>query len=168
MGLDITAYGKIQRIEPQPEYEDTPDDVARLYVNPDFPGRADDIEDGYYTYGTSHDFAAGSYGGYNVWRNQLAELAGYPAVRHEAGYKPPEMSHAAAAWEVDAGPFWELIHFADNEGCIGTAVSAKLAKDFAEFQSKADAHPDGLFWSRYAEWRRAFELAADGGAVDFH
>lgn len=163
MGLDITAYGKIERIEPQPEYEDTPDDVARLCANPDFPGRADDVKDGYYTYGERIRFAAGSYGGYNAWREQLAELAGYPAVLHDS-----KMLCAAGAWEAVAGPFWELIEFADNEGTIGAAVSAKLAKDFAEFQPKADAHPDDWFSDRYAHWRRAFELAADGGAVRFH
>jgi hypothetical protein len=168
MGLDISVYSKIQRIEPQPEYEDTPDDVAHLCANPDFPGRADEIKDGYYTFDASDDFAAGSYSGYNDWRDQLAELAGYPAVLHEAGYKPPEMSHSAGAWEVEAGPFWELIKFADNEGTIGAAVAAKLAKDFAEFQPKADAHADAWFRSKYADWRRAFEMAADHGAVDFH
>lgn len=166
MGLDIIVYAKVQRIEPQPEYEDCPKGVARLIINMDFPGRAGELQDGFYTYATHGSFAAGSYGGYNIWRNQLAALAGYPAIINQE-HEPPEVSNAAGAWQAKEGPFWELINFADNEGTIGAAVAAKLAKDFGEFQSKADAHPDEYFRTKYTAWRRAFELASDGGAVSF-
>lgn len=171
MGLDCSAYRQIKRVEPQPEFEDTPDDMVNLFVNPDFPGRADEIKDGLYTYAEEFDFAAGSYSGYNTWREQLAKLAAYPAVRHESRGCEVRRLHSAGAWAATGGPFWELIHFADNEGTIGAAVAAKLAKDFADFQSKADAFEeadhDGWFRAKYAEWRKAFEMAADGGAVDF-
>lgn len=169
MGLDCTAYRQIKRVEPQPECEDTPDDMARLSVNQDFPGRADDIEDGIYTYGDAFRFAAGSYSGYGIWREQLAKFAGYPAVSHDSIRGESRMLHAAGAWAATGGPFWELIHFADNEGTIGATVAAKLAKDFADFQAQADAFEDGDGWfqTKYAEWRKAFEMARDSGAVDF-
>lgn len=74
------------------------------------------------------------------------------------------MSHAAGAWQAEGGPFWELIHFADNEGTIGPATAAKLAKDFAEFQAEADKLEDDVearwFREKYADWRKAFEVAA--------
>lgn len=54
------------------------------------------------------------------------------------------------------------------EGVIGSSVSAKLAKDFADFQKDADAHEDRNFREKYAEWRKEFEMAADDGAVSFH
>lgn len=166
MGLDCTAYRKIQPIELPPETEDTPDGIGRLIVNTDFPERADGIKDGYYTFAEEFDFAAGSYGGYGGFRNQLAKLAGYSPVMAD------DHPYAAGAWEQTSGPFWELINFADNEGVIGPATSAKLAKDFAEFQPKADALDASLdntyFQERYARWRKAFEIAQDGGAVDFH
>jgi hypothetical protein len=78
------------------------------------------------------------------------------------------MRHDAAAWGMSEGPFWELIHFSDCEGTIGPEVSAKLAQDFARYQDQADAHPDERFRDLYATWRTAFEMASQGGAVDFH
>lgn len=160
MGLDITTYRKLEK---QPVPEDRHDTVlfwAR--ENTDFPGRIEGVEHGaFYSFAEEFRFRAGSYSGYNVWREQLAELAGYPQV---GAHKP----YSTGAWESTSGPFWELINFADNEGVIGPVVAKKLARDFAEHQSKADAHPDQYFRVKYSEWRRAFEMAADGGAVDFH
>ena len=171
MGLDITAYRKL---EPAPmqgfdaDGEPLQMDAVRLYRNGDFPGRADDIDESVaYVPLNSFDFCAGSYGGYNYWREQLAELAGYPKGEYLDGGVKGE-SHCAACWSGVIGPFSELINFADNEGVIGASVAAKLAKDFAEYQAKADAHPDERFRDRYADWRRAFEMAADNGAVSFH
>lgn len=163
MGLDIYAASKIQR---RPgDY-----DGEGFYVGsqPDeFAAQADGLEPGSYDYERALDFRAGSYSGYNTWRNQLAELAGYPAVRHESSYKPSEELYAAGAWKAKGGPFWELINFSDCEGVIGATTSTKLAKDFAEFQAKADAHPSDWFRACYADWRKAFELASQEGAVVF-
>ena len=65
-----------------------------------------------------------------------------------------------------ATPFYELINFSDCEGFIGPKTSAKLAKDFAAWQEKAGER--GWFSEKYAQWRAAFELAANGGVVQFH
>jgi hypothetical protein len=118
MGLDISAYRQIAKIDAVFDAGGEPiDPVTRepveydmqAYRNDEFPGRADDIEDrAIYKAADSMGFRAGSYGGYNAWRN-----------------------------------------------------------DFAEFQSKAD-ECDDHFTLKYAEWRKAFEMAADGGAVSFH
>lgn len=159
MGLDITCYRQLTKAIGNEAFNDTGelkygDGWEQLFHNWHFPGRADDIQDGCaYRSMDSGEFRAGSYGGYNLWREQLAKLAGY--------------EKAARVWDGATGPFCELIHFSDCEGTIGTAVSAKLAKDFAEFQAAADAHADEKFRRLYAEWRRAFEVAADGGAVQF-
>ncbi|MBT2142733.1 MULTISPECIES: hypothetical protein [unclassified Rhodanobacter] len=171
MGLDITAYRKL---EPAPmqgfdaDGEPLQMDAVRLYRNGDFPGRADDIDESVaYVPSDSFDFRAGSYRGYNQWREQLAELAGYPIGEYVQCGVTTE-SRCVGFWNGETGPFSELINFADNEGVIGASVAAKLAKDFAEYQAKADAHPDERFRDRYADWRRAFEMAADNGAVSFH
>lgn len=79
-----------------------------------------------------------------------------------------ESSYAASAWAATGGPFWELINFSDCEGVLGPATSAKLAGDFATWQEKADQHPDEAFRVLYARWRKACEMAADGGALVFH
>ena len=165
MGLDITAHRGLTKAVGNEAFDETgeliwtgkDDDWFQLYVNDAFPGQAEDIEDQKaYKSAESFGFRAGSYGGYNVWRNELAQLAGYESDR--------------AVWAMDTkvGPFVELINFSDCEGVIGATVSAKLAKDFAAYQEKADQHPSEYFRQKYAEWRKAFEMAADGGCVDFH
>lgn len=153
MGLDISAYSNLKREDDQSKDRD--DCEIHILVNDDFPGRCDDVAEGYYAAGDELGFRAGSYGGYGAWRDQLARLAGNASAK--------------AVWsDPKPGPFIELINFSDCEGTIGTAVSVKLAKDFADFQHAADTHPDEYFRERYANWRKAFELASKAGAVLFH
>lgn len=177
MGLDITAWSKMQHVGrhvPDDEYcEDEEHWAAHAYkgfersvrglkgmtedgTNPDFIGGdcyAETVQS------ESHDFRAGSYGGYNRWRDDLARIAGFSSAED---YWP-----GGSAGE-DA-PFYELIWFADNEGTIGPEAAADLLKDFRDFADKAQE-----FWSdeydleRYADWTTAMELAADGGLVSFH
>lgn len=173
MGLDITAYSKLEQVDDAVFDEDADETIDRVTgekidaflpcVNPDFPTRADNLVDrgAYRVTGNPLSFRAGSYGGYNLWRDELAALAGFP----DSGAK---RGHAESAWKAASGPFYELINFSDCEGTIGPLTSAKLARDFAEYQAKADAHPDAYFRELYRMWRKAFELAANDGAVDFH
>jgi hypothetical protein len=180
MGLDITAYRQLKPCA-APEGAATGDyDYERFFAplnNDHFPGRAAGLDSEWYEFsrldGAVLGFRAGSYSGYNNWREWLAKLAGYPEdpaedLRHR---------HSGGAWKADGGPFWELIYFADNEGTIGPIVSAKLAKDFAEWDERAkafsetidaDAESRAWFYRQYQTWRHAFEMAADNGAVDFH
>lgn len=174
MGLDITAY---TQLSPAPSAEvdsdGNPVDYnthVRLRENADFPGRMAGLTDGgIYTYADSMSFRAGSYGGYNGWRDALAKLAGYPEEEYDRfGGEVKAKSHAAACGHGAVGPFSELINFSDCEGVIGPEVSKKLARDFAEWDERAKAADDGFFYDRYRHWRKAFEMAANGGAVDFH
>ncbi|WP_414616619.1 hypothetical protein [Stenotrophomonas muris] len=173
MGLDITWHRCLSKASGNEGFDEHgeirwADGWVQFYVNPDFPGRADEIVDrAAYRSAESDGFRAGSYGGYNQWREQLAVLAGYPAAQYEKWGRSQD-SHCVACWNGATGPFSELINFSDCEGVIGTSVSSKLARDFAEHQSKADAHPDERFRERYALWRRAFEKASDRGCVYFH
>lgn len=162
MGLDISVYRKLYPAQ------SASDDTIEIRNSPEFESRGNGLPRGPLLGERVFGFRAGSYGGYNEWRDWLAQLAGYPAVEHDPGYKPKEMSHAAGAWTVESGPFWELINFTDCDGTIGPRVAFKLAQDFAEFQVKADAEPEAWFRQKYGEWRKAFETASDFGAVDFH
>jgi len=167
MGLDITAVNRLKLIE---NYTEGTDGFYVGHTDACFLSRTDGLQRGTYEYGESMGFCAGSYGGYNTWREQLAILAGcYEPTLHESGYDTKgRMLYSAGAWAATGGAFWELINFSDCEGVIGPKTSAKLAKDFADFQSKADQHPDEYFRRKYSEWRQAFELASDDGAVSFH
>ena len=161
MGLDISYYPHA-KLAQDAELDESgfPVDYDR-YIVPtiisDFAAQADDIQEKPYEFDIekSGGFAAGSYGGYNWWRNELAKMAGHAS--------------AEAAWEKNdlEEPFGPLINFADNEGTIGPKTSAELAKDFADHQAKAD-EIGGVFAERYRDWRIAFEAVADNGFVAFH
>lgn len=164
MGLDITAYQNLQAVREltheERDWGGVKDDdslVTLWHFNSDFPDHEEGLPK--YTAFTAENefgFRAGSYSGYNHWRDELAKLAGHESDK--------------AAWKngADGKPFYELINFADNEGVIGPKIAAKLAKDFADNQAKADAHEDEYFRERYGYWRKAFEMAAQNGAVEFH
>lgn len=180
MGLDITACKNITFVDCVYDVNGEPidpttraplsDDIRQVNINRDFRERADDLSDGAaFSAEKSMGFRAGSYSGYNWWREELAKLAGYQETKDDdSGTRDGTMRHDAGAWKATSGPFWELILFSDCEGCIGPKTSAKLAKDFADFQERADANPDNRFKELYTEWREAFEMAAQNGLVDFH
>ena len=161
MGLDISYYEKffpaddatIEAREngevqlwyvPSAEF-DTLDGIAHEYVR---------------GYGNIGHFRAGSYSGYNAWRQWLTSIV--------HGVEPRDVWSNPDNYK--GKPFYELIHFSDCEGCIGPKTSAKLAQDFADYQSTIDAMPDDGTWfkSAYREWRHAFETASGSGFVEFH
>jgi hypothetical protein len=158
MGLDISYYTKlVPAADPvRDEWGDFDRDIY-FAVGDDETRRAADLKPGVYTFDKREGFRAGSYGGYNQWRDMLAVFAAFPSARYVWNSRD----------RVAGQPFVELIDFSDFEGVIGPTVSAKLAADFAAHQERANAHPDEWWRSKYAEWRKAFEVAADGGAVEF-
>jgi hypothetical protein len=132
MGLDITAY---RGLKPAPE--------------------AELDEDGYpVDYESYWRTGAGSYGGYNMWRRELAELGG---ISGDYSQEPPA-----------GAPFAELVWFPDNEGVIGPVVAKKLLKDFQDHFEKAKDTLDNYSFDKYVDWMKAFEFASDNGAVEFH
>ncbi|KGS34477.1 hypothetical protein X962_2021 [Burkholderia pseudomallei MSHR7343] len=178
MGLDATAYRQIKKIDCVFDADGEPidpitrgaieTDYLRVYVNPDFPGRADDLENrAIYSYQDADEAFSGGYGRYSMWREMLAKLAGYQPISVDRfGTGRTELRHDEAAWRATSGPFWELICFSDCDGVIGSTVSAKLAQDFAQFDELAKANES--FYVIYSQWRAAFEMAAQNGCVCFH
>jgi hypothetical protein len=66
----------------------------------------------------------------------------------------------------------ELINFTDCDGRIGTRLARKLAADFRAYAGKAEEFAatlddDESFISNYRDFTRAFELAAQEGALAF-
>lgn len=161
MGLDISAYSKLKFVKCE-DGDDCWPKHERLYPNPDFPAQADGLKEGCYERdadGGEIDFRAGSYSGYSAWRDSLAHFAGFPGVR----------SWTEETLKENAGkPFIELLYFSDCEGTIGPKTSAKLAADFAAHEKRAEKEMDTYEFDKYQDWKRAFEIAADGGAVCFH
>ena len=183
MGLDISAYKKATFIRERGNREDGDEQwpaVTYLYANPDFPGRADGMQDGLYDVGghtrfgleadrdKDHQlhFRAGSYSGYNAWREKLCWFA--LGLQPDAIWRGKDEKYAGK-------PFIELINFADNEGLIGPQTSAKLARDFQtngeaiKEKAKRELGPEAdWFCNLYDTWQKAFELASGEGCVHFH
>jgi hypothetical protein len=163
MGLDITAASRASRADITDEQYDADPELWKthrnIYPEPAFLARADGLSEGIYRIeGQRLDFRAGSYSGYNQWRDMLSRvMLDVPA---ETVWANPSAYQEA--------PFYPLINFSDAEGVIGPKTSAVLAHDFARFADKAATVPDDWWREKYALWRQAFELAADAGFVMFH
>lgn len=105
-----------------------------------------------------HSFRAGSYSGYNRWRELLSRFA--------LGVEPNDVWEDAEAFE--GKPFVELINFSDSEGCIGPEAAAKLKRDFDSQAARAKTWGDSEdFFPLYEEWQLAVSLAADEGVLVF-
>jgi len=157
MGLNISAYSNCKPVDVEldEEGESTIENTVETHVNFDYPERADGMPSRqWYQYDRSMSFTAGSYPNYGHWRRQLASLGGYDAED---------------AWNglVPSGPFLELVDFADNEGVIGPITSAKLANDFATYETAARKVMEGRDMVLYKKWRQAFEMARQGGLIKF-
>lgn len=179
MGLDISAYSKVKKIdcvfdadgEPIDSESKEPIDYDFMaYANSDFPDHHEGLEHkAVYSCDYAHSFRAGSYSGYNAWRECLAKMAGYVAVSVER-YGSTSLRHDYGAFNSTEGPFWHLINFSDCEGVIGSVISKKILADFIEHEKAAESvtdGPEGWFLNLYREWKKAFEMAADDGAVVF-
>ncbi len=215
MGLDISAISRLEKVEvPEgielwsDEYYDWEgeQEYSLWYFSETgvFEEQMQGLEEGAYNaLGEGHNFRAGSYSGYGMWRDELAHAAGYFGGDEQV-------------WSnVDSGgyanrPFEELINFSDAEGWIGPIVSKKLHQDFVDNEKKImdtvdkwvlmKGHPehtpsflqkrqeenkafgrkdaekeidytlDDVRWFRqkYQDWKKAFEIASNNGAVIFH
>lgn len=159
MGLDITALRKATYVGRDGDGDEMYEKGYHYaWINTDFPGHADGRETGYYSAEDSLSFRAGSYSGYNHWRNQLAHMA--HGVQADTIWRRPQ--------DYMTKPFFGLINFADNEGIIGPATAKRLAEAFAQYNDKARAYDDGEFYTLYQYWHVAFLAAADDGLVIFH
>lgn len=161
MGLDVRAYcGLVPFVGEADELDPF---VVYVGENVDFPGRETGVKTGvrYRADGRLH-FRL-SYGRYNVWRNELAMVSGWPP----SGNDDPASTFAASAWASDGGPFWELINFTDCDGVIGPVVAAKLSREFDEWRERALEEGSGRLLEFYDLFADAMRKAADGGVVIF-
>lgn len=157
MGLDIRAYKGLKKVE-NPKFDEYGElenwedqwlpGASMKWSESVWPGKGKPVDaDTVYEYEDCFEFRAGGYFGYNRWRDDLDKFKGDIA-------------------------FQELIDFADNEGVIGSEVSAKLRDDFVKYHNEAMgfAKRKGVyvyFFEMYCKWEKAFSMAAENGAVQF-
>ena len=191
MGLDITAISEIEPVEiPEDielwsdeyydweEEQNFPGSVWNLYQSSHFPEQGEGLPNGsVVSKGEEFGHRAGSYSGYNEWRRLLARAA--------LGMSDVEV------WDkIDSGvsysevPFGELINFSDADGVIGPIASQKLYNDFVKYEEpimkkldrfylkfedyEIDGETYDWFKFKYKDWKEAFRVASNNGAVIFH
>lgn len=163
MGLDIIAYSKLKKnkyLSTMSEEDREDLDINCLIMSPllteieeAFPGRAEPLKynGDIYTCGSHKEYSIGSYGTYGWFRRALETFS------------------------EDCDCFNELIDFSDCEGVIGSVVSEKLYEDFfsnaesfEQWVYQKYSIVDGeLLLRMYYKFESAFEIAKDGGAVEF-
>lgn len=172
MGLDIIAYKELTVIEPKRYNPDTmwrPGE-SMIWSETHFKGRGEGIEPlAYYKWNDLFHFRAGTYSGYNEWREKLDKFRQY--LMQQASEQSNE-TFTDQVKDADGHMFMELIDFADNEGVIGPVVSKKLHHDFKVNEKQAQTYAktieNGDYWlEKYALWQKAFDYAKDDGAVEF-
>ena len=149
-----------------------------LYQSPNFPEQGEGLPNGsVVSKGEEFGHRAGSYSGYNEWRRLLARAA--------LGMSDEEVWN-----KIDSGvsysevPFGELINFSDADGVIGPIASQKLYNDFVKYEEpimkkldrfylkfedyEIDGETYDWFKFKYKDWKEAFRIASNNGAVIFH
>lgn len=180
MGLDISVYAKIEKVDCSDKYFDC--GHLHYWAYEGFEDRLDGLPEGHYVgeRQRAHDTPSFSYSGYGAWRNTLAWFA--------CGMSMDDLAKSPKLYENK--PFFRLIWFADNEGCIGPQSSKVLADDFKQHRTeiagwletelpklwdtlrKSDrdvVRVEDVAWflAQYDLFTKAFEIAA-GGCVEFH
>lgn len=170
MGLDISVYEKAELTDPHEQTDECWDNGhqwAFCYDGMEQSLRGLVPERCYYTRGGKYfGFRAGSYGGYNQWREALSLAA--LGVAPELVWQHPD--------DYRDKPFYELVNFADNEGTIGPEAAQDLYQDFVDQESKIlafwadnfDQNTREWFEQKYDDWIKAFDLARGTGLVAFH
>lgn len=166
MGLTITGYCCLEAIEsPRLDTACDPLDswVVRFRDAPHYPEHSAGLDTSRaYRFLNTYEFDV-SYVDFEIWREQLAKFAGYPAVK-----KSGHVRHVYGAQQVTSGPFRELLDFSMTEGTIGPKVSRKLCEDFDRFMVSVPIQERRLFAWLFKECYLVFSIAQHDGAVKFH
>lgn len=175
MGLDVSAVKNAVLVD-DPKVSEA--EYLDYIFGGHFPRRLGSLIDGAYYDGDPADsHYRNGYGRHGLFREKLAELAGYDAkISPKPNYSDPDFMNkhyghthpfSMAAWEAGEGPFFELIMFSDCEGFIGPEVCQKLAEDFQRFSDKVNLSDDDWLKGSFFDLRAVFEDGAQGGYVKF-
>lgn len=157
MGLDISIYKDVKKASKK-QIENGDYAFKAFVISDSWKDRVKNLDyDSFYVgKNVSTNFGCG-YSSHGLFRDQLTEVTGKNKNwRNETEKEPSD--------------FFELINFADNEGCLDWEVSEKLYNDFERNKNKAlgmFADDDVFIW-KYESWLEIFQVAKDNGVVVFH
>lgn len=124
MSVQISVHTNVKKLDPTPK-EFNENSFRAFVIDDSWKDRIKNLEEGAYYVGTRrHQLISYSSTTHNNFRSILCKLIG-----KEWNYWQGEVSKDT--------PFYELLEFADNEGCMDWESAAELYKDFIEYQADA-------------------------------
>jgi hypothetical protein len=195
MGLDITAYSKLEYVgrHEMPEgvekylcevEDETP--LDRLHVNAfsynSFPHALAGLPDGAVrqekVFGSDNFLLAGCFAVTDETKTMWLAAGSYAGYgRFRDMLKSCFADDTRSIREQPDAPFFELVWFADNEGTLLTQACTELLEDFTIGRAKwvgfieetvPSLQGSAYYVRKYDAWIDALEIAADGGLLDFH
>lgn len=158
MGLDVTVYKNIKRTNSDEDY-----DFTAFVIDPTWEHKIKNLEKGAkYEGEVSGGNVSYAYSSHSRFREHLLKLQD----RHDLLKKDGTVD-----WErldkFPELPFYELINFADNEGCLDWETNEKLYNDFKACEGKAVKYAENehYFIEHYKSWLNVFENGKQRDAV---
>lgn len=196
MGLDITAYKNIEKVEvieheiSNEDYTDIEIEVLnnaktsvfKVYELSYFKEHLGSLEENsYYVYEDDFDMRAGSYSGYGNWRNELARVVCKvhniepinvdPYKKHDDNGR--DRTFSETIWNLPSDttiPLYKFINFSDCEGFIGTEYCKIIYQELLDIENnfKEENSNNEYFIRKFDEWLIAFEYGSENGCIQFH
>ena len=156
MGLDVKTYGNIKLAE---NVEDA--DFIAFVLTEDWKHKIKNLQEGK-AYNGDIIFRGVSYpySAHSSFREKLIKLIDREDLLNADGC----INWGILPAEI---PFYDLIDFADNEGCLDWEVSSKIYTDFEKYNEKAKLEMNEYDYSRYETWLETFKSAKNNSVVVF-
>jgi len=154
MGLDVRTYGNIKLADNEKDA-----DFMAYVINEDWKHKIKNLQDGKAYNGD--DVFSGvsySYSSHNRFREKLVKLIGRKDLLDSEG----KIKWDELPAEI---PFYDLINFADNEGCLDWEVSNTIYSDFEKYNEKAKLEMHSFDYSDYLTWLETFKSAKNNQGV---
>ena len=158
MGLDVSVYKNVVKTDDDGNYS-----FMAFTINEDWDYKIKNLEKNSFYNGQICDCDVSySYGSHNRFREELVKMLG----RNDLISNNGRIDWYELIKEKDL-PFYDLIYFADNEGCMDWEVSAKLYENFKDNLDKAKIYfsTDLYFLEKYNDWLKVFENGKEINSV---
>jgi len=158
MGLDISVYNNIKKVADNSE-----DGFLAYVLEESWEHKIKNLEKGASYDGDIIYTMSSGYSIHNAFRVNLLKMIGRDDLLDNGGRI--DWDKLEIEKDID---FYELILFADNEGCLDWEVSKTLSNQFMKHKEIAEKKMQGIFKSLYSDWTECFNNAKDKGVVVFH
>lgn len=158
MGLNVYVYKNVKITEEEEDF-----DFSAYVIDKNWMYKVKNLEyDKNYTGDIQNSSVSYPYSSHNRFRETLIKIIG----RNDLLDKDGKIMWSPLEKELEM-PFYELINFADNEGCLDFEISKKLYDEFLFWKEKAMLYffNDDYSKEKYLKWIEVFENGKEINAV---